>query len=155
MVDDADDGNAPLFAELQERIMAELRRTYSPAVIDHWLNPRNFRTLEAADGFARNTGVCGDTMEMFVRVKNDRIVECAFQTDGCGTTVVCGSAATELASGKTFLDALGTVSANGIVKVLGGLPEGSFHCAQLAAETLRRALADFLSRKKEPWKKAT
>jgi len=149
MVDDASDGNAPLFAELQERILAELRRTYSPAVIDHWLNPRNFRTLEAADGFARNTGVCGDTMEMFVRMKNDRIVECTFQTDGCGTTIVCGSAATELARGRALLEALGRVSAEGILRALGGLPEGSLHCAQLAAETLRRALADFLSRKKE------
>lgn len=154
MVDDADDGNAPFFAELQERIMAELRRTYSPAVIDHWLNPRNFRTLEAADGFARNTGVCGDTMEMFLRVKNDRIVDCAFQTDGCGTTFVCGSAATELARGRTLIEALGRVSAEGVLRALGGLPEESRHCAQLAAETLRRALADFLSRKKEPWKKA-
>ena len=149
MVDDASDGNAPLFAELQERILAELRRTYSPAVIDHWLNPRNFRTLEGADGFARNTGVCGDTMEMFVRTKNDRIVECTFQTDGCGTTIVCGSAATELARGRALLEALGRVSAEGILRALGGLPEGSLHCAQLAAETLRRALADFLSRKKE------
>jgi nitrogen fixation NifU-like protein len=139
--------------ELQEQIMAELRRTYSPAVIDHWQNPRNFRMLEAADGYAKNTGSCGDTMEMFLRVKDDMITECTFQTDGCGTTVVCGSVATEMAVGKTFLEALGAVTAAEILRVLGGLPESSVHCAQLAAETLRRALADYLCRKNEPWKK--
>ena len=139
--------------ELQEQIMAELRRTYTPAVIDHWQNPRNFRKLEAADGYAKNTGSCGDTMEMFLRVKDETVTECTFQTDGCGTTVVCGSVATELAADKTFLEALGAVSAAEILRVLGGLPEESVHCAQLAAETLRRAMADFLYRKNEPWNK--
>lgn len=140
-----------LTRELEERIMAELRRTYSPAVIDHWQNPRNFRALDNPDGQARVQGICGDTMEMFVKIKDETIVECSFQTDGCGTTVVCGSAATELAAGKSFLEALGAVTSAEILRVLGGLPESSVHCAQLAAETLRRALADYLYRKNEPW----
>ena len=152
MTKNNDDDVANFTRELQEQIMAELRRTYSPAVIDHWQNPRNFRKLEAADGYAKNTGSCGDTMEMFLRVKDETVTECTFQTDGCGTTAVCGSVATELAAGKTFLEALGAVSAAEILRVLGGLPESSVHCAQLAAETLRRALADYLYRKNEPWK---
>jgi len=153
MTKNNDDDIANLTRELQERIMADLRRTYSPAVIDHWQNPRNFRQLEAADGHAKNTGSCGDTMEMFLRVKDETVTECTFQTDGCGTTVVCGSVATELVAGKTFLEALGAVSAAEILRVLGGLPESSVHCAQLAAETLRRALADYLYRKNDPLKK--
>jgi len=152
MTKDSENDVAKFSRELQEQIMAELRRTYSPAVIDHWQNPRNFRQLEAADGYAKNTGSCGDTMEMFLRVKAETITECTFQTDGCGTTVVCGSVATEMAAGKTFLEALGSVSAAEILRVLGGLPDSSVHCAQLAAETLRRAMADYLYRKDEPWK---
>jgi len=153
MTKNDDDDIAKFTRELQEQIMAELRRTYSAAVIDHWQNPRNFRMLEAADGYAEITGSCGDTMEMFLRVKGEIITECSFQTDGCGTTVACGSAATELAAGKTFLEALGAVSAAEILRILGGLPESSVHCAELAAETLRRALADYLYRKNEPWKR--
>jgi nitrogen fixation NifU-like protein len=91
-------------------------------------------------------------MEMFLRVKDDKVIECTFQTDGCGTTIVCGSVATELAAGKPFLEALGAVSAAEILRVLGGLPEASVHCAQLAAETLRRALADYLYHKNTPRK---
>lgn len=130
--------------ELQEQILSDLRRTYSPAVIERWQNPRNFRALEDPDGQARVRGICGDTMEMFLKVKDETITECSFQTDGCGTTVVCGSVATELAAGKPFLEALGAVSAAEILRILGGLPEPSVHCAQLAAETLRRAMADYL-----------
>jgi nitrogen fixation NifU-like protein len=152
MTKNNDDDVAKFRRELQEQIMAELRRTYSPVVIDHWQNPRNFKTLEDPDGQARVQGICGDTMEMFLRVKDDTVAECSFQTDGCGTTIVCGSVATELAAGKTFLEALGAVSAAEILRVLGGLPESSVHCAQLAAETLRRAMADYLYRKNEPWK---
>jgi len=152
MTKNNDDDVARFTRELQEQIMAELRRTYSPAVIDHWQNPRNFRKLEGADGYAKNLGSCGDTMEMFLKIKDETITECSFQTDGCGTTVVCGSVATELAAGKTFLEALGSVSAAGILRILGGLPDSSVHCAQLAAETLRRAMADYLCRKNEPWK---
>jgi nitrogen fixation NifU-like protein len=149
-----DDDEVEEFARaLEEQIMGDIRRTYSPAVIDHWQNPRNFRRLEAADGYAKNTGVCGDTMEMFLTVKDETISECTFQTDGCGTTMVCGSVATELAVGRPFIEALGSVSAPEILRVLGGLPEESVHCAQLAAETLRRALADYLYQKKSPWKR--
>jgi len=150
---ESDDEIEKFTRELEDQVMADLRRTYSLAVIDHWQNPRNFRTLDNPDGHSRVQGTCGDTMEMFLRVKDDKIVECSFLTDGCGTTIVCGSAATELAAGKSFLEALGAVSADGILRVLGGLPESSVHCAQLAAETLRRALADHLYRKNEPWKK--
>jgi nitrogen fixation NifU-like protein len=109
--------------------------------------------MDSPDGYAQVKGSCGDMMEMFVRMKDEKISECTFQTDGCGTTIVCGSAATELAKGKTFIQALGLVSADEILKQLGGLPESDVHCAQLAAETLRRALADNLYHKKSPWKK--
>jgi nitrogen fixation NifU-like protein len=139
--------------ELQQQIMDSVQKTYSKTVIEHWQNPRNFRRMERPDGYAKIKGPCGDTMEMFLRVKDDKIIECAFQTDGCGTTIVCGSVATELASGKLFVEALGTVSAARILEVLGGLPEASIHCAQLAAETLRRALADCLYQKSSSWKK--
>jgi nitrogen fixation NifU-like protein len=150
-----DEEDAEKFAkQLQAQIMEQIRKLYSETVIDHWQNPRNLRRMETADGYAKNIGSCGDTMEMFLRVKNDRVIECTFQTDGCGTTIVCGSVATELAAGKLFIEALGSVSAAEIMRVLGGLPDDSVHCAQLAAETLRRALADYLYQKSAPWKKS-
>jgi len=150
----ANDKDVEKFArELQEQIMERIRKQYSETVIDHWQNPRNFRNIENADGYASVKGPCGDTMEMFLKLSKENISECGFQTDGCGTTIVCGSVATELALNKSFTQALATVSTDKILRELGGLPESDVHCAQLAAETLRRALADYLYQKKAPWKK--
>ena len=139
--------------QLQEQIMEQIKKEYSETVIDHWQNPRNFSKTENPDGYAKVKGSCGDTMEMFIKMKDDRIAECTFQTDGCGTTIVCGSVASEIAQNKTFTQALALISADEILKRLGGLPESDIHCAQLASETLRRTLADYLYQKKAPWKK--
>lgn len=139
--------------ELQEQIMEQIRKQYSETVIDHWQNPRNLRKIENPDGHAKVKGPCGDTMEMFIKMDKEKISECGFQTDGCGTTIVCGSVATEIAQNKNLIQALAMVSGDEILKQLGGLPESDVHCAQLAAETLRRALAEYLYNKKDPWKK--
>jgi nitrogen fixation NifU-like protein len=138
---------------LQEQMERDILAAYGPTVLDHWKNPRNLGLLENPDGYARLSGTCGDTMEMSVRVDGDVVAACGFVTDGCGSTVVCGSAATWLATNRNLIEALGAVTARGILELLGGLPEGDVHCAELAAETLRRALADYLAHKNEPWKK--
>jgi len=138
---------------LQEQIERDILAAFGPTVLDHWKNPRNLGLLDNPDGYARVRGNCGDTMEMSVRMDGDIVAACGFQTDGCGTTVVCGSAATWLAKDRAFVDALGAVSAKGILELLGGLPEADVHCAELAAETLRRALADHLTHRNAPWKK--
>ena len=149
-----DKENLEKFArELQEQILEQIKRRYSQTVIDNWQNPKNFQKMENPDGCAQAKGSCGDTMEMFLKMKDDIIQQCTFQTDGCGTTIACGSVATEIAKGKTFTEALASVSAGEILKKLGGLPQEDVHCAQLAAETLRRALADYLYQKRSPWKK--
>jgi len=145
----ANDENIDKFSrELQEQIMEQIRKRYSQIVIDHWQNPRNFRKIENPNGYAKVKGPCGDTMEMFIKIKKGTISECAFQTDGCGTTIACGSIATELAKDKFFIQALASVSSGEILEKLGGLPEADFHCAYLAAETLRRAIADCLNQKR-------
>lgn len=139
--------------ELQEQILEQIKKRYSEIVIDHWQNPRNFRKIENPDGYSKVKGSCGDTMEMFIKMKDETIIECCFQTDGCGTSIACGSLATDIAQNKPFTQALALVSADEILKRFGGLPEADVHCAQLASETLRRALADYLYNKRAPWKK--
>lgn len=137
------DRDLEIFAhELQAQIMEKIRKQYSEVVIDHWQNPRNFRKIENPDGYAKVTGPCGDTMEMFIKMRNEKISECGFQTDGCASSIVCGSVATELVQNKSLTQALGVTRADEILKILGGLPESDVHCAQLAAETMRRALTE-------------
>ena len=138
---------------LQQQILEQVLQEYSPAVVERWQNPRNLGRMEKPDGYGNVTGSCGDTIEIFLKVKDDIVSECTFITDGCGATIACGSMATELAAGKSFIQALAKVSTDEILKQLGGLPEGNVHCAQLASESLRHALADYLHHQKSPWKK--
>lgn len=81
--------------EFQKLAKADMRKVYSETVVDHATNPRNVSSMEEANGFARITGPCGDTMEIWLRVRDNTIAEATFMTDGCGTTIAAGSMATE------------------------------------------------------------
>jgi nitrogen fixation NifU-like protein len=140
------------FAELEDLVMADMRKTYSEQVIDHFRHPRNVGVVPDADGSASITGPCGDTMEIYLKVRGDRIVTASFWTDGCGPSIASGSMTTELAAGKSVTEAW-AVTPKDILDGLGGLPEDNEHCALLAANTLHEALKDYVALKKEPWKK--
>jgi nitrogen fixation NifU-like protein len=143
-----EDENLEKFAsELQEQVMEQIRKRYSQIVINHWQNPRNFRKIKNPDGYAKVKGPCGDTMEMFIKITGEIISDCAFQTDGCGTSIACGSITTELAKERASTRELKTISPVEILEKLGGLPEEDVHCAHLAVETLRRAITDRLNQK--------
>jgi len=137
----------------EESLKAEMRKTYSEVVVDHAMNPRNVGNMEAADGYGSITGPCGDTMEIWLKVRNGIIVEATFMTDGCGTTIVAGSMVTELVRGKSVSHAL-RIGHEDVLSALDGLPEESKHCALLAANALKAAVKDYLTFKNEPWKRA-
>jgi nitrogen fixation NifU-like protein len=141
------------FDELQELVLSDARKIYSEVVIDHAMNPRNLGEIKEADGFARVTGSCGDTMEIWIKVNADTIVKTSFMTDGCGTSIASGSMVTEMAKGKSISEAQRTTQDN-VLNALGGLPQESEHCALLAATTLKAAIRDYIAMKREPWKKA-
>jgi len=117
------------------------------------MNPRNLGDMDDADGFAKVTGPCGDTMELWLKVKNGTIAHATFMTDGCGTSIASGSMVTEIAKGKSVSEAR-KISQQDVLSALGGLPEESEHCALLAANTLKEAMRDYIAMKKEPWKRA-
>ncbi len=140
-----------------DRIAEELQKQtwagYSEIVIDHAQNPRNAGSIPNADGFARVTGPCGDTMAIWLRVRNDIVEQATFWTDGCGAIIACGSMVTELVKGKTVAAVLG-ITQQDVLDVLGGLSEESVHCALLAANTAKEAAREYLSTRNEPWKRA-
>jgi nitrogen fixation NifU-like protein len=125
-------------------------QVFCPTVLDHARKPRNHRPLSSFDGHARITGPCGDTMEFWLVVRNDRVEEASFITDGCGSSLACGSMATCLAEGRRVKDAA-ALRQQDILGALGGLPKEVEHCALLAASTLRAACEDYLGHeKREP-----
>ena len=123
----------------------------SPEVTKRALNPPCLGEISSPDGYALVRGDCGDRMEVFLAVRNRRITLARFDTLGCGFTLACGSAAMEMAEGGTVFDAM-KIDAQRIAQSLGGLPESHEHCAELAAEALKKAVQDYLFRGKESWK---
>jgi nitrogen fixation NifU-like protein len=143
---DAKPSDLDAFAEnLQRVLLEEAEKIYGPRVVDLWWNPRNMGPLGAPDGHARITGPCGDTMEIFLAVRDGRIARATFLTDGCGPSIASGGAVTELARGKTLSDAM-ELDQKAVLDTMGGLPEESAHCAKLASDTLVAAVKDYLAR---------
>ena len=105
----------------QELVSEEMKKVYSEIVVDHAMDPRNLGDLDDADGFAKVTGPCGDTMEIRLKIKNGAISAASFITDGCGTTIASGSMVTEMANGKT-------VPGNATVLLIGNIPITSGSC---------------------------
>lgn len=141
------------FKAIEEAVLADMRTIYSERVIDHFLNPRNLGQIADADGFGSVTGPCGDTMEIWLQVKDGLMSNATFWTDGCGSTIAAGSMVTELVKGRSIIEAQ-RITPKDILDALGGLPEESQHCALLAADTLKEAIKDYLAFRNEPWKRA-
>ncbi|MEL7567772.1 MAG: iron-sulfur cluster assembly scaffold protein [Dehalobacterium sp.] len=127
------------FMELIEKLMIE---KYGKTVVDHANNPRNKQMIEDVNGYASNTGQCGDTIEIWLQVASDTIEKIAFKSDGCEITQASGSMVTELAKGKSIPDAL-KINALQLIDALGGLPDDHIHCAYLATNALHEAIKNY------------
>jgi nitrogen fixation NifU-like protein len=136
-------------AQLQEQIFDETKATYGREVFSRWKNPPFMGRMPDASSVGRVTGTCGDTMEIYLQVKNDCVQKASFFTDGCGSSVACGSVAAELATGKGF-DEAGLIGGDTILEILNGLPYEEHHCAYLAAEALQVAIHEWLLQGSEP-----
>lgn len=115
------------------------------AVVALWILVYCFSNphIEAPHGTARITGRCGDTMEIGLRFKENRVEKASYWTDGCVYSLNCVCAAAGLAEGKSPDEILG-IDPDAIQESIGGLPKDHMHCARLAAETLLSALDDYL-----------
>ena len=138
--------------DTEKRARDEMRRFYTETVVDHALHPRNFGGLTGADGYASVASDGGDTIKMWLRVKDDRITGASFWTDACAATIASLSMTTMLVRGKTVNEAM-MIESQDVLEALGGLPEGNVHCAVQAVGILKEAIRDYHAVRKEPWKK--
>ncbi|MGB8028941.1 MAG: iron-sulfur cluster assembly scaffold protein [Terracidiphilus sp.] len=116
---------------------------YSSQLLDHFEHPRNAGAVADADASARiENPACGDVLELTVRIAEGRIAEIRFRAKGCVSAMACGSAVTELASGKTVAEAK-NLSREELVRAVGGLPAASSHASYLAMDTLAAVLGKF------------
>ena len=116
---------------------------YTEKVMEHFKNPRNVGEIPDADGVGTvGNPVCGDLMTIYIKVKDNRLVDIKFKTYGCGSAIATSSMITELAKGKTLEEGLKITRAN-VADELGGLPPVKMHCSNLAADALHAAIEDY------------
>lgn len=116
---------------------------YNDIVMEHFLNPKNVGEMENPDGTGvYGSPVCGDMMQIQIKVENDVITDAKFKTFGCGSAIASSSMATSMIIGKTVEEAL-EVTNKQIIDELGGLPPVKVHCSVLADRAIKNAIYDY------------
>jgi nitrogen fixation NifU-like protein len=119
---------------------------YTEKVMDHFTNPRNVGEIENPDGKGTvGNPVCGDIMQISIKVSDSKIEDIKFKTFGCGAAIATSSMVTEMVKGLPLDEAL-KVSNKAVAEALGGLPPQKMHCSNLAADALHKAIEDYLSK---------
>ena len=126
----------------------DLWSLYSEKVMEHFQNPRNVGEMQSPDGIGHaGNPVCGDIMELYIKVKDDIIIDAKFKTFGCGAAIATSSILTEMVKGKTIEQAM-KISNKAVAEALDGLPSIKMHCSVLAEEALGLAIEDYLAKSK-------
>ncbi|RLC66417.1 MAG: Fe-S cluster assembly scaffold protein NifU [Chloroflexi bacterium] len=129
--------------------MTDLSSLYSEKVMDHFRNPRNVGEMENPDGIGRvGNPICGDVMELYIKIRDGIIVDAKFKTFGCGAAIATSSMVTEMVKGKGIEEAL-KISNKAVAEALDGLPAAKMHCSSLGEEALKSAIADYMARTKD------
>ena len=131
--------------------MRDVWSLYSEKVMEHFKNPRNVGEIENPDGIGHvGNPVCGDIIELYIKVNDSIIVDAKFKTFGCGAAIATSSMVTEMVKGKSISEAL-EISNRAVAEALDGLPPIKMHCSVLAEEALKSAIDNYLnnSRRKD------
>jgi nitrogen fixation NifU-like protein len=119
---------------------------YSEKVMDHFMHPRNVGEIENADGIGEvGNPVCGDMMTFYIKVKDNRLDDIKFKTFGCGAAIAVSSIVSEMAMGKT-LEEVRKITPALVAQELEGLPKNKYHCSNLGAQALNKAVDNYLEK---------
>jgi nitrogen fixation NifU-like protein len=130
-----------------EKGLVELlkRSGYSDKAIDYYTRKLNVGVIEGAEAVDSYTGLCGDSMRVYLKVEEGEIKNAKFQAIGCAGAFASGSALTEMVKGKTLEEAE-KITEYDVVRDLGELPGSKLHCARLAVDALRKSIESFVKR---------
>ena len=119
---------------------------YSEKVMDHFMNPHNVGEIENPDGVGEvGNPVCGDMMTFYIKVDDNRLSDVKFKTFGCGAAIAVSSIVSEMAMGKTLEEARKITPAL-VAEELEGLPKNKYHCSNLGAQALNKAIDNYLKK---------
>lgn len=103
------------------------------------------KKLENPDGVGEKTGICGDSITMYLDIKDGVIQQLCFELDGCMNTNACSNVVAIMVENNPVASAW-DITPEQVIDYLGTLPEDHYHCAELAVGTFYLALADYEKR---------
>jgi len=123
---------------------------YSEKVKEHFMKPKNFlkneKDVKDYNGYGKVGNMkCGDMMELWIKIKNEKIVGVKWRTFGCASAIASTSMMSEMLlekGGMRITDAL-KITGKEIMDRLGGLPAIKVHCSVLGDEALKEAVKDY------------
>jgi NifU-like protein involved in Fe-S cluster formation len=123
---------------------------YTNEVKKHFFSPKNFlkkgEDTKKYNGYGKVGNVkCGDMMEMWLLIKNNKIKKCRWKTFGCASAIASTSILSEMITknGGLEIEAAEKITPQEIVKNLNGLPSIKFHCSVLGDQALRDAIKNY------------
>jgi nitrogen fixation NifU-like protein len=127
----------------EEGLRELLRKAgYSEKAIDYYVKKRNVGVIEGAEAAESHTGLCGDSMRVYLKIEKGLIIDAKFQAVGCAGAFASGSALTEMVKGKT-LKAAEKITEREVTRELGKLPGPKLHCVCLAVDALRKSIVSY------------
>ena len=108
--------------------------------------------IDYPDGYGKRTGDCGDTVEIYLTVRDDHIKFISYEIDGCINTNACANTVVELVGDKAIKEAW-EITVEDVVEYLETLPVESNHCAELAVGALYLALTSWKEIQRVSWKR--
>ena len=133
-----------LMNKIQNEVFTEAKSALGEKGFDRWRNPKFCGVMEKAHSHAQMKGSCGDTMQMYLLVDDNRVNQVSYVTDGCSSSSIAGSFTAEMAMGKTLIEVLDMTGAD-VLQEIGVFPEAEEHCAHLAVSTLHEAVNSFMA----------
>ncbi len=136
----------------EEKALADLIKRHSKNFLGMAFRTDYREQINSPDGYGQSSNECGDTVEFFLTVKNDKISSVSLDVRGCINTNACANTVAFMAEGKKVSHAW-NIAPEKVNDYLETLPSHELHCAELAVRALRKALVKFLEIKRAPWKK--
>ncbi|OQX28052.1 MAG: iron-sulfur cluster assembly scaffold protein [Desulfobacteraceae bacterium IS3] len=137
---------------MEEKESADFWQKHSLKFLEMAFRTDRHERAEHPDGYGKRTGECGDTVEIFLSVRDNSIRSVSFIVNGCMNTNACANTVADMAEGKS-LDQAWEITPESVAAYLETLPPDHIHCAELAVGALYLALSDCRDKSRNPWKK--
>ena len=116
---------------------------YSEKIMEEFLEPKNYGVIKGASGVGKVVSDVGsEIVKIFIKVEDDKIVDCQFQTFGGVVAIALSSIATTLMKDKT-IEELKNLTASSILEVSGDIPDNKSYLVGVVLSAMQKSIENY------------